>query len=147
MQRHEIKSKTTRARKMSVGRGGKRGKTSGRGTKGQKARAGHRIRPEMRDIIKKLPKLRGRGVNGLKTIQVSNQVVNLGEIETNFETGAVINPTALYEKALIRKVGGKFPSVKILNTGELTKKFTFEKCLVSKTAAEKIQAIGGTIKA
>ena len=41
-----------------VGRGGKRGKTSGRGTKGQNARAGHKKRPEMRDLIKKIPKQR-----------------------------------------------------------------------------------------
>jgi len=44
-----------------VGRGGKRGKTAGRGTKGQNARAGRKKRPELRDIIKKLPKRRGYG--------------------------------------------------------------------------------------
>jgi large subunit ribosomal protein L15 len=42
-----------------IGRGGKRGTTSGRGTKGQKSRAGHRIRPAERDLILKLPKMRG----------------------------------------------------------------------------------------
>lgn len=147
MQRHNIQSNTPRKRSISVGRGGKRGKTSGRGTKGQKARAGHKIRPEMRDVIKKLPKLRGRGVNTLKSIKVSNQVVNVEDIELNFEEGAIITPSALHKKDLVRQVGGKIPSVKILNTGELTKKFTFDKCLVSKTAALKIQSVGGTIKA
>lgn len=147
MQRHNIQSNTPRKRSISVGRGGKRGKTSGRGTKGQKARAGHKIRPEMRDIIKKLPKLRGRGVNTLKSIKISNQVVNLGDIEANFESGAIITPAVLHEKSLIRKIGGKIQSVKILNSGELTKKFTFDKCLVSKTAADKILSVGGTIKA
>ena len=42
-----------------VGRGGKRGKTSGRGGKGQTARSGNKIRPEWRDLIKKIPKRRG----------------------------------------------------------------------------------------
>ncbi len=57
MQRHELQPKTPRKRKKLIGRGDK---TAGRGTKGQKARAGHKIRPEIRDFIKTLPKLRGR---------------------------------------------------------------------------------------
>ena len=52
MQSNTLQAKTERITSMRVGRGGKRGKTSGRGTKGQNARAGHRKRPEMRDIIK-----------------------------------------------------------------------------------------------
>ena len=59
MQTHQLKRNISNKKKRVVGRGGKRGKTSGRGTKGQKARAGHRIRPALRDIIKKIPKLRG----------------------------------------------------------------------------------------
>ena len=51
---HRLKRKAPR-----VGRGGKRGTTSGKGTKGQKARAGHRIRPAERDLIIRIPKLRG----------------------------------------------------------------------------------------
>ena len=51
----------------AVGRGGKRGKTSGRGTKGQNARAGRKKRPEMRDFIKRIPKLRGRGKSPFKS--------------------------------------------------------------------------------
>ncbi|MBI4136288.1 MAG: hypothetical protein HY481_01940 [Candidatus Vogelbacteria bacterium] len=56
---HQLKRQHPRQRKKIVGRGGKRGTTAGRGTKGQKARAGHRIRPAIRDVIKKLPKRRG----------------------------------------------------------------------------------------
>lgn len=52
-----------------MGRGGKHAKTSGRGTKGQNARAGAKKRPEIRDTIKRFPKLRGRGKNSLKSIQ------------------------------------------------------------------------------
>ena len=70
MQFHNLKRKTPNKKSRQVGRGGTRGKTSGRGTKGQNARAGRKKRPEMRDIIKRFPKLRGRGVNQLKSIQV-----------------------------------------------------------------------------
>lgn len=69
MQLHELKSKTPRKKSRQVGRGGKRGKTAGRGTKGQNARAGRKKRPELRDFIKRFPKLRGRGINSLKSIQ------------------------------------------------------------------------------
>jgi large subunit ribosomal protein L15 len=66
MQYNNLKPKTKRKRSQSVGRGGKRGKTAGRGTKGQNARAGRKKRPELRDFIKRFPKLRGRGKNSFK---------------------------------------------------------------------------------
>lgn len=69
MQFHNLKRKTKRKKVQQVGRGGKRGKTSGRGTKGQNARAGRKKRPELRDIIKRIPKLRGRGRSSLKSFQ------------------------------------------------------------------------------
>jgi ribosomal protein L15 len=69
MQFHTLKSKTKRRHARQVGRGGTRGKTSGRGTKGQNARAGHKKRPELRDFIKRVPKLRGRGKSSLKSFQ------------------------------------------------------------------------------
>ncbi len=59
MQIHELKRKNKNKRDRIVGRGGKHAKTSGRGGKGQTARAGNKRRPELRDIIKKLPKNRG----------------------------------------------------------------------------------------
>lgn len=69
MQFHNLRAKTKRKYAQQVGRGGARGKTSGRGTKGQNARAGHKKRPEMRDIIKRIPKLRGRGKSSLKSFK------------------------------------------------------------------------------
>lgn len=69
MQLHTLKSRTPRKSSAQVGRGGKRGKTSGRGTKGQNARAGRKKRPEIRDFIKRFPKLRGRGKNSFKSFQ------------------------------------------------------------------------------
>ena len=67
MQHHNLKRKTPNKKSRQVGRGGTRGKTAGRGTKGQNARAGHKKRPELRDFIKRFPKLRGRGKNSLKS--------------------------------------------------------------------------------
>ncbi len=69
MQFHTLKRKTKNKKSRQVGRGGTRGKTSGRGTKGQNARAGRKKRPELRDFIKRFPKLRGRGKNSLKSFQ------------------------------------------------------------------------------
>ncbi|MDO8569856.1 MAG: uL15 family ribosomal protein [bacterium] len=69
MQFHNLQAKTKRKYARQVGRGGTRGKTAGRGTKGQNARAGRKKRPEMRDIIKRIPKLRGRGKSSLKSFQ------------------------------------------------------------------------------
>lgn len=69
MQFHTLKRKTKNDKGKTVGRGGTRGKTSGRGTKGQNARAGHKKRPELRDFIKRVPKLRGRGKSSLKSRQ------------------------------------------------------------------------------
>ncbi|HNW71501.1 MAG TPA: hypothetical protein PKZ36_02640 [Candidatus Paceibacterota bacterium] len=59
MQIHNIKRVHKNKKDRIVGRGGKHAKTSGRGGKGQTARAGNKRRPELRDIIKKLPKNRG----------------------------------------------------------------------------------------
>ena len=69
MQFHTLKRKTKNKKSRQHGRGGTRGKTTGRGTKGQNARAGRKKRPESRDMIKRVPKLRGRGVSSLKSLQ------------------------------------------------------------------------------
>ena len=69
MQTNILKRVHPNKKRMIVARGGKRGKTSGRGGKGQTARAGNKRRPEWRDIIKRLPKLRGRGKNSNKSIK------------------------------------------------------------------------------
>lgn len=69
MQFHTLKRKNPNKKARQVGRGGTRGKTAGRGTKGQNARAGRKKRPEIRDTIKRVPKLRGRGVSSLKSLQ------------------------------------------------------------------------------
>lgn len=143
MQRHELKSKTKRTRKQLIGRGDK---TAGRGTKGQKARAGHKIRPEVRDFIKTLPKLRGRGVNINKSISTKPTSVSLELISNNFNVNTIVSPATLYRKGLVTKVSGQLPKVKILSTGELDKTLIFIDCLMSQSVKEKIEKIGGKIK-
>ena len=59
MQLHQIQPLNKRKSKRRVGRGGKRGTYCGRGMKGQRARTGAKVRPEIRDLIKKIPKIRG----------------------------------------------------------------------------------------
>lgn len=148
MQIHEVKSKTKRKAKKVVGRGGKRGKTAGRGTKGQKARAGHRIRPMLRDTIKKLPKLRGQGVsrNQFKTEVDHSVVLNLTVLNEVFASGDTITPKTLFAKGVTEKTGNKIPGVKILGKGELSKKLAVRGCAFSASAKEAIEKAGGTIR-
>jgi large subunit ribosomal protein L15 len=143
MQRHELKPKTKRTKKTLRGRGDK---TAGRGTKGQKARAGHKIRPEIRDFIKTLPKLRGRGVNINKSIQVKPTPVTLAVISESFKTNDIVSPSTLVKKGIVSKVSGKLPKVKVLATGEIDKALVFIGCLTSQSVKEKIEKIGGKIK-
>lgn len=145
MQIHSLRRKTENKKKVQVGRGGKRGKTAGRGTKGQKARAGHKIRPELRDAIKRLPKLRGRGVNSNKTIQVKPDVLNLSDLSV-FKAGEMVTPKTLADKAVTSTLHGKYPRVKILATGDISVALTFRDCEISAGAKEKIEKAGGTIK-
>jgi large subunit ribosomal protein L15 len=142
---HTIKRTTKNKKAKLVGRGGARGKTSGRGTKGQKARAGHKIRPHIRDIIKKLPKLRGRGKNLNKAFKIKPAVVNVSMLDKNFEAKASVTPSVLFAKGLIRRSNGRLPYVKILAAGDITKALIIHDCEVSTGAKEKIVAAGGTI--
>ncbi len=130
---------------MIVARGGKRGKTSGRGGKGQSARAGNKRRPEWRDIIKQLPKLRGRGVNQHKSIQDRQAIINVGVLEELFNAGDSISPAILVEKFAIKTRSGKIPEVKILGDGEVTKKFIITGCFISDSAKAKIEKVGGSV--
>lgn len=149
MQLHELKPTSVRKSGKRIGRGGKRGKMSGRGHKGQTARAGNSTRPEMRELIKKLPKLRGHGVNRAATVnaeRVLPVVVNVSALELAFKAGDVVSPKSLVVAEVINTVRRKAPVVKILGTGELTKKLTVEGCQVSASAKAKIEKAGGSVK-
>ncbi|MGH7141725.1 MAG: 50S ribosomal protein L15 [Minisyncoccia bacterium] len=142
MQLHNLQRNTPNKTAKRIGRGGARGKTSGRGTKGQKARAGHRIRPNVREELKKLPKLRGRGTHALRSLQPRAAVVNLAVLERYFSVGEQVTPEVLAERRAVRS-GRR--SIKILGGGELTKKLTVSGCAVSASAKNKIEAAGGSV--
>lgn len=143
MQTHELKRHTPNASKKIVGRGGKRGKTSGRGHKGQKQHGGT-PRPMIRDIIKKIPKLRGYKFS---SIQKKPVAVNVAALEEAFAAGETVNPATLLEKGILKGKKSVFANVKILGNGELTKKLTVGQCSVSKAAHDKIVKAGGTVEA
>jgi large subunit ribosomal protein L15 len=148
MQLHELKPTTSRKTAKRVGRGGKRGKTSGKGHKGQKARTGNSTRPEMRELIKKLPKLRGHGVNRARTVNNERElpiVINVSSLEV-LEAGATVTPKTLVTAKIVNPSKKRAPKVKILGNGNLTKKLTVENCQVSKSAKEKIESAGGSVK-
>lgn len=134
--------------KTRVGRGGKRGKTSGRGTKGQSARAGNKKRPEFRDIIKKLPKRRGYGKNRGRTVDgtiPAPVAIEVSRLDAYFDAGTEINPKAFFAKGIVKGRGAKFPMIKIVSGGEIKKSFTFSGVGVSKSALASIQKAGGTV--
>lgn len=143
---NSLKRMTARP-KLRVGRGGKRGKTAGRGTKGQNARAGRKKRPEMRDIIKKLPKRRGYGKNRGRSVDGSklNAVaISLDRLDKIFESGAEVTSKVLAEKGAIS--ARTMPPVKVVGTGSITKKLSFKGIAVSASARLAIEKAGGQIK-
>jgi large subunit ribosomal protein L15 len=150
MQLHNLTRSTPKLEKKRIGRGGKRGKTSGKGGKGQTARAGSRPRPEMRDIIKRLPKLRGFGKNRARTVNTERVVpiaVNVGDLGAYFKAGSTVTPATLVAAGAVARRGGKVPPVKILGTGELAVALTIGQCAVSASARTKIEAAGGSVAA
>ncbi len=149
MQTNNLVRKTPNQKRKLIGRGGKRGKTSGRGTKGQWAHGSHGVRPELRDIIKKFPKLRGHGKNRGRTVNSSAtraQVVNLEVIEANFAAGETVSVKTLLDKGLVRTTGGKNPEVKILAHGDFKKKLTFVGLTFSVAGKEKAEKSGSTVQ-
>ena len=137
MQLHQIKPWHKPKRRKRIGRGGKRGNSSGFGVGKPGA-----SQPRIREALKKYPKLRGYRFQS----QATRQVVNLEILEKKFFKGDTINPSVLLKKKIIHKIGGMIPQVKILATGQLSKAFTFDNCKVSLSAKAKIEKAGGTIR-
>lgn len=141
MQIHQLQVKTQKS-KRRVGRGGKKGTYCGRGMKGQKSRSGAPINPIFEGgrstLIERLSKMRG-----FKSIHPKNQVISLKKLNKYFTDGETVSPASLHEKKLVRKM--KVP-VKILGNGEIKNKLTFENCLISKSAREKIEKAGGSLR-
>jgi large subunit ribosomal protein L15 len=146
MQIHQLKRTHPNKKSIQVGRGGTRGKTSGKGHKGQNARSGNSGRPEIRDMIKKIPKLRGRGKNINRAFGRRAKVISLDILEQNFNASDTVSPLTLFKKGLLNKTDGKLTLVKILSTGKISKKLNIKNCLVSKKAKESIEKAGGKVQ-
>jgi len=147
MQLHQLKPIHKLKKRKRIGRGGKRGTYSGRGMKGQRARAGRKMKPVIRELIKKYPKLRGyRQKLKAQSSKLKTAILNLEVLEKKFNTGEKITPEILLEKRIIRKIKGKIPLVKILAKGEISKKLIIGGCQMSESAKEKIERAGGQIK-
>ncbi len=139
MQLHELKrNNPLKKKKAPVGRGGKRGTYSGKGQKGQKARSGHRIRPAQRDLIQRLPKMRG----------YKNRIKDEKAIEINLDNLAKLNLKEISKKSLLdagitKKIG---QNVKILGTGDIKVAIHVKGIKISGSAKEKIVAAGGKVE-
>ncbi len=131
-------------RRVGRGQSSTRGKQSGRGGKGQSARAGHKIRPAIRDIIKKLPKRRGFGKNRGRTVNPTKPevvAVSLTKLTAVFDGGDVTR-ALLIERGII----GRKERAKIVG-GETAKKFTLKGISASTSAKAAIEKAGGSVVA
>ncbi len=141
MKLNELKNTVPRRPRIRVGRGDGSGfgRTAGRGEKGAGARTGYSRRPYFEGgqipLIRRLPK---RGFN--HPTHVEYEVVNLHELEANFEQGAEVTREILLSKGLIAKT--KNP-LKILGDGDLTKALNVTADKFSKSAKQKIEEKGG----
>ncbi|MBD1135290.1 50S ribosomal protein L15 [Pelagibacterales bacterium SAG-MED47] len=134
--------------KMRVGRGigSGKGKTSGRGVKGQKSRSGVAIKSfegGQMPLYRRLPK---RGFNPITKKNIA--ILNLEKIQShidkkNIKTSEIINSNLLKKLKLIDQGAIK---LKILGTGEIKDKINIEADLASKSAVEKLEKIGGSIQ-
>jgi large subunit ribosomal protein L15 len=133
----------SRKRKTRVGRGisAGKGKTAGRGTKGQGARAGGGKGPYFEGgqlpLVRRLPFK--RGFNNI--FRIEHQEVNLDDLQKRFPDGGDITPAALKEKGLIRDAD---KPIVILGRGEVTGKFNVQAHRITKGTQEKIEKAGGS---
>ena len=134
-----VPGSTKPSKRIGRGHGYGQGKTAGKGHKGQKARAGHGMRPGFEGgqmpLQRRIPK---RGFNNIFAKEIVT--VNVGTLEKKFEDGATVNSQTLIEAGILKSAKD---GVKILNNGTLTKKLTVQAAAFSAAAKEKIEAAGG----
>ena len=141
MKLHELSNTFQRKTRKRVGRGDSsgHGRSAGRGDKGAGARSGNRRRPYFEGgqipLFRRLPKRGFKNPN-----HTVYNVINLRNLEQNFEAGAEIDRVGLQAKGLLRK--NDLP-LKVLGDGELTKALTIKADKFSASARRKIEAAGG----
>ena len=145
MKLHELKPNKGakhRVKRLGCGEISGHGKTSGKGNKGQNARSGGSVRPGFEGgqmpIHRRLPK---KGFNNYEFRDVV-AVVNLADLDVNFDDGAVIDIETLRAAGFIN---GRFDKVKLLGQGNLTKKLSITVDAVSASAREKVEKAGGSV--
>jgi large subunit ribosomal protein L15 len=147
MELNKLTSKSIKTKKrLGRGIGSGKGKTSGRGHKGQKSRSGVAIKSfegGQMPLYRRLPK------RGFKSFSNKNDVaiINLSRIQEIIKKNkntinGKINLSNLQKSKLINK---KYNKLKLLGSGELNEKFNIEVNSVSKSAKSKIEKIGGTV--
>ena len=128
-------------RRVGRGPGSGHGKTSGRGEKGQKSRAGFSRQPGFEGgqmpLHRRLPK---RGFTNI--FKKEYAVVNLADLE-RFDNGATVDEAALRQAGLVK---GQNDGVKVLGNGKLSKKLTVSATKFSETARKAIEGAGGTVQ-
>ena len=136
---YSVEGSVKARKRVGRGQGSGTGKTSGKGEKGQNARSGGGVRPGFEGgqlpLFRRLAK---RGFNNYN-FRTVYQAINVSDLN-RFEDGTVVDTNLLKEVGLINK---ELDGVKVLGTGELTKKLTVKANAFSKTAKEKIENIGG----
>src|SRR5436189_3234459 len=136
-------------KRIGRGLGSGKGRYSGRGIKGQKARSGsHKMRAGFEGgqmpVYMRLPKQRGptsQDAMPIGPFRTSTVPVNIRDLE-RFDEGAEVTPETLVEKRLIKNTK---TDVKLLGVGEIAKKLTVRVHAISGTAREKIEAAGGSV--
>jgi len=128
-------------KRKTIGRGGSRGGTSGKGSKGQKARSGGSVHPVFEGgqmpMSRRLPK---RGFNN-KRFQKDIEIIGLDQLEIKFNNGDVIDKSVLAERGLIKGRTGSL--LKVLGGKSFTKKLTVKADAFSGSALETIKRLGG----
>ena len=135
-------NKLRRKKRVGRGIGSGHGKTSTRGSKGQWASAGAKKPTQLFEggqmqLFRRIPK---RGFSNA-TWDKPFHIVNVGDLDALFDSGASVDPEAMKKSKLIR---GEAHGVRVLGDGDVTKKLTVKAHYFSKSAAEKIAAKGGT---
>ncbi len=137
---HEGIEKYKKRKRLGRGTGSGLGKTSGRGHKGQRSRAGHSQHPTFQGgampMIRRIAK---RGFNNKFALKIGE--VNVAQLEQHFAAGDEVTMESLKAKALANY---RYSVLKILGKGEISKKLTVSAHRFSESAKKKIEAAGGT---
>ena len=146
MKLNTLNSKTSRKKKrLGRGIGSSKGKTSGRGHKGQKSRSGVAIKSfegGQMPLYRRLPK---RGFNSLKKDKIA--IINLGKIQNLIDNQKldVSNKINIETFKKLNVINKKFNKIKILASGDISKKIDLNAHFVSKKAEEKLKKLGGSV--